>query len=276
MTISSRALAGFALLALVADCGGAASVDEVQLAADGTQAMMSSQQSTSLANVVFESVTRTDPVQAAAQLVASATALWPTGCATRAEDPVDPRVTHVTYNDCIGPFGLVHLDGEVVMTFSAGVGGGLHTALAGVSLTANGHPITYTATADIAIRGTTRRVEWQGSWTRVDALGATVVHTSDLNIDVDTVAACRTANGTAKTTVGGREVDTTISDYEVCRNIDGEEACPSGTVTHTGRISGESVTIDFDATDTAEVTGPVGRPFPESLLCPAGDTASSA
>jgi hypothetical protein len=273
MTISSRTLAALALTLLVSGCGGAASVDEEQLAADGTQAMMSSQQSTHLANLVFEVVTESDPVKAAAQIAGPATAPWSMGCAKRTRDTDDPSVARVTYKNCTGPFGLAHLDGDEVITFSAGADGGVHAAITGDNLTANGHPVTYTATADITVTGTLRRVVWQGTWTRVDALGSTVAHTSDLNLDVDTGAGCRIANGTAKTTVGAREVDTTISDYAVCRNAGGEDACPSGTVTHTRRVSGRSLTIEFDTSDTAEATGPLGHTFAVSLACPAADRA---
>lgn len=275
MTISARhlALAGFALVALVALVAGCspASAEEMALAADGTEAMQSSQQSTHLAGVVFESVTQADPSKAAAQVTGSAAGLWPAGCATRAKDPTDPRVTHVTFKDCAGPFGLAHLDGEVVVTFSAGTGGALHVQLGGVNLSAAGHAAAYSATADVTIAGAIRRIVWQGSWTRLDAAGRTLAHTSDLNLDADTTTGCRTANGTAKTTLGTREIDTTLSDYVVCRNRNGEEACPSGTVTHTAKVSGASVTLKLDGTATAEVTGPLGHTFRVSLACPAAD-----
>lgn len=263
--------AGVALTVLLAGCSAGSSADEEQLAADGTEAMTSSTQSTHLGNVVFESLSEIDPDKAAAQVAGNPTALYPTGCVSRAKDPTNPRVAHVTFTDCTGPFGLVHLSGEEVVTFSAGPGGALHADIAGVDLTANDKPITFSATADITIDGAARNVKWQGTWTHVNDHGVTVSHTSDLRIDVDTAAGCATSNGNAKTTVASREVDTTVSDYEVCRNSDGALSCPSGTVTHTGKLSGKVVTVTFDGTDTAAVSGPRGNSFDVPLVCPAAE-----
>jgi hypothetical protein len=244
-------------------------VDEEQLAADGTEAMTASSQSTHLGNIVFQSVSVADP-QMAAQQLAGQTALWPAGCVTRAKDPANPLVVHVTFSDCTGPFGLVHLNGEELVTLSPGEGGALHVVMSSVNLTANGKPINHSATADVTFAGDMRNVAWQGSWDRTNDKGVTVQHTSDLTIAVDTAAGCSTANGTAQTSVGARGVDTTITGYKLCRDATtGEVGCPTGTVTHTGKVSGKTVTISFDGSDMAEVTGPAGATFEVPLVCSA-------
>lgn len=269
MTISIRSLLGFSFFALAAaGCGVAADPTEAQVAADGTQAMMASSQSTSLASVVFAGVSVTSPLEAAAQL-GTAPQLWPAGCVTCAGDPIDPEVVHVTFDDCTGPFGLVHIDGEEVVTFSAGAVGALHVAFTGVNLTANGEPIAHSATADIRFpSSSTRDVVWQGSWTRTNEAGDTVSHISDVNLTVDLASGCSSSSGTAQTHVAGREVETTISGYELCRDsATGAEGCPTGSVTHTGKISNKTVTVTFDASSVAEVTGPRGNSFPVDLVC---------
>src|SRR5262249_24009990 len=128
------------------------------------------------------------------------------------------------------------------------------------NLTANGHPINHSASADITINGAERDITWDGNYTRQTATGVTVSHTSKLSIVVDTSARCLTSNGTAQTMVGSREVDTTIKDFKICEES-GIIGCPMGTVTHTAKASGKTVTVDFDGTNQAEVTGPNGNTF---------------
>jgi hypothetical protein len=269
MNIAKRTVLGFSLTAAVAACNSAP-IDpaEEQIAADGNQGMMASTQSTALAEVVFEGVSVSDPLQAAEQLGAPSQ-LWPSGCTTRSKDPTDPDSAHVTFADCTGPFGLVHIDGDEEVTFSSSAAGALHVAITGVNLGAEGAPIAFSATADVTFpTATTREVVWQGSWSRTNEAGDVVDHTSDLMIAVDIVAGCRTLDGTALTTVAGRQVDSTLRGYRVCRYLTtGAEGCPSGSVIHTGEPSGKVVTLDFDASDVAQVTGPAGDTFEVALAC---------
>ena len=106
-----------------------------------------------------------------------------------------------------------------------------------------------------------------GAWTRVNDRGDTVSHTSALTTVVDTRADCRTTSGTAQTNVGRREIDSTIADYKICRRVDGSDTCPSGEVTHQRKISGDTVTIAFDGSNEAEVTGPKGNTVQVQLVC---------
>jgi hypothetical protein len=43
--------------------------------------------------------------------------------------------------------------------------------------------------------------------------------------------------------------------------------CPTGTITSTGKLSGRSITVAFDGTAQAAVTGPRGRTFKVPLIC---------
>lgn len=237
-----------------------------QLAADGNESSAAAAQSTHIGNLVFASVTKADPATAATD-VASAPKLWPAGCVTRVKDAANPLLVHITFNECTGPFGLVHLNGGEDVTFSKTPAGVLHADFQSVALTANGKPITHTASADITVMGNDRQVDWNGHWQRVNDRGDEVQHDSQLTILVDVFAGCRTANGTATTTVATREVDTTVKDYKVCRNpttdVDG---CPFGVVTHTHKATGKTVTIDFDGSAKATVNA-VGDTFQVPLVC---------
>lgn len=269
MNSVTRTILAFSLTAVVAACNRAP-VDPVeeQIAADGTQGMEASSQSTNLASVVFDGVSVSDPALAAGQLGAPGQ-LWPSGCTTRTRDATDAELVHVTFTDCTGPFGLLHLDGGEDVTFGPGTGGALQVALAGVNLTGSGRSISFSATASVTFpSATTREVVWEGNWSRTNDSGNVVIHSEDLKIADDLLAGCRTADGTAMTTVAGRQVDSSVRGYTVCHDLlTGAEGCPSGSVVHTGEPSGKVVTIDFDASDVAGVTGPSGDTFDVSLVC---------
>jgi hypothetical protein len=281
MTTRAHLLLSSALLvlggALMAGCGSKASTssssgentdsDTLQLSTDGQEASASSEQSTHIGNIIFASLSSEDPAKASGEAAGAPSKLWPPGCLTRAKDPTNPRVVHLTFKDCTGPFGLVKLNGEETVTFDKGADGKLTASFTSENMTANGHPVQHSATAEITVVGTERTVVWQGAWTRVNGKGETVAHTSDLTIKVDTSTHCRVENGTAKTNVGDREVDTTIDDVKLCPNASGAEGCPSGTVTHTRTKNGKSVKVEFDGSAEAKVTGPNGNSIEVALVC---------
>jgi hypothetical protein len=262
MISSTRIFLGFFSLGiLVAGCAGADS--ESQVASDGDEGTAASAQSTNLASVAWENVSVADPAQATAQL-----AMPSAGCVTKSA--TSANVVTITFTDCTGPFGLVHINGEETVTFSAGPNGALQASLEGVNLTANGKPITQSAIAIITFpTSTTRSVAWTGSWQRTDDLGDVVQHTSSLTITADLTTGCRTASGTGKTMVAARQVDTTITNLELCHTAAGIEGCPSGSVDFDGVTSGKTVEVQFNGTDEAEVTGPRGNTFEVPLVCTA-------
>jgi hypothetical protein len=266
MKATALAILGFSLATVAAGCNGAG-VDaaETQVAVDGDEGVAASVQSTDLASVVFENVSVTDPKMATAQL-SMPSQLWPSGCVTRAQ--TGPSQVTVTFTDCTGPFGLVHIDGQEVVDFAAAPSGALQATIRGVGLTADGRPITQSATAVITFPGSnTRAVAWNGSWQRTNDLGEIVQHTSDLRISLDLSAGCRTINGSAQTHVDAREVNTTITGYEMCHDAMGQEGCPSGSVDHVGVTSGKTVEIHFNGTSEAQVTGARGDTFQVPLVC---------
>lgn len=273
MKRSALVLFAAALTALHAGCS-ATTTDDDELAGDGIEVITSSSQAMHLGSMVFEPVTQSDPEVAASEVVGPPSSLWPSGCVTRTKDANDPRVAHVVLDDCTGPYGLLHLTGEVLVTFSLGAGGALHAEIAGVDLAANGKPIDFAASADITSTTTTRHVVWSGHWNRTNDKGLALDHTSDLTVDIDTAAGCRAVDGSASTTVtpsGGeaRGVESTFADVKVCKNPDGNDACPSGTVTHTGKVSEATVTCAYDGSATAAITGAGGRTWEIDLVCPA-------
>jgi hypothetical protein len=238
-----------------------------QLTSDGQEAISSNEQLTAFSSDAFN-VTAADPTLAATQYVAPATQLWPSACETRTKDASDPKVVHIHFNDCTGPFGLLHLSGDETAVFSANPDGTLHVQVSDDGdLTVNGKAVHHSASGDITINGTMRSVAWKGAWNRENIAGITVSHTTDLQIAVDTSTGCRTTNGTAVTDVGTREIDSKIENVKVCRNSSGIEVCPSGTVVHTAKALNKSITVDFDGSATAAVTGLDGKTRDVTLVC---------
>jgi hypothetical protein len=134
-------------------------------------------------------------------------------------------------------------------------------------MTVNGKAVTYSADSDITISGATRTVKYNGAWTRENAKGDTVSHTRQGTTVIDTSTKCRDTNGSAVTAVGAREVDSAIKDYKICRKADGTDGCPSGEIIHSHKLSGKTITFDFDGSDQAKVTGPKGNSIEVTLVC---------
>lgn len=276
MTISIQKLTTLALVvsgASLAACNlGAAGLENTdaatqELTADGNEAVASNLQHASFGDLAF-SVTEKDPTLAANEVIAPTSQVFSSGCSTRTKDPTNPKVVHIHFVDCTGPFGLRHLSGDETAVFSSNADGTLHVALSDDgNLTVNGRPVQHSGAGDITIAGTQRNVAWKGAWTRENDRGLTVSHTNDMSIVVDTATGCHTRNGTGVTLVGTREIDTKIDNLEVCRNASGERGCPSGTVTHTAKKSGKSVTVEFDGTAIASVTGRNGQTADVPLVC---------
>jgi hypothetical protein len=256
------------ITALVAGCAskkGDTSIDG-QDSADSAEANASSAQDSHFTQLFAANVTSNDP-GAAAGSNTSVNQMWPAGCATRTK--VGTTGVKVTFSNCTGPFGLVKVNGDLTATFGAGANGALHVVVASENLTANGHAVTETGTGDITISGSIRTVAWQGAWTRVNALGETVAHASDVTIAIDSATECGSVSGTAKTSIAAREIDATITGYKICKLPDGADGCPSGEIQFKRVATGRTLTIDFDGTMQAKVTGPNGGSIELPLVCTA-------
>ncbi len=192
---------------------------------------------------------------------------------TYARDAADPSVAHVTLTDCTGPFGLTTSTAtrRPRSAPSPRASSTCSSRAPPATSCADGLPVTFSANADVTFAAATPAalgVVWTGNWTRTDEHDEVLTHASDLEIAVDLSANCRTASGSAMTEVASRSVDTSLGDYKVCRDTTtGEEGCPSGSVVHTADPSGRVISMSFDDSAVAEVTGPRGDTYAVSLEC---------
>lgn len=245
------------------------SVDQTTqlLSSDGAEAEMTSDQSTdSLTDATFEALPSADVMMAADAVAGAPNELLDGSCRTRAKDPNDPNTVIITLNNCKGRFGRHTVSGTEIVHFTQGADANtIHAEFTSQNLLIDGKPANHTATADITIDGDMRHIVWSGGFDTMSDKGEAIVHSSNLMIDVDRAAHCRTRNGTAQTTIGDRQLSTSFQDFKVCRGVGDVRMCPTGTVSHTR--GDKSVSVTFDGTNVAEVTGPRGQTFERTLAC---------
>lgn len=203
---SSCSLLSLVMVVGLVGCGAAdENVDQSSqlLVTDGVEAVSTNDQATdSLTDSSFEAVPSADPAMAADALVAAPAEPVDTGCRSRAKDPNDPNTVIITLTNCKGRFGRHSVSGTEIVHFTKDAANPtmIHADFTSQGLTMDGKAASHTASADITIDGATRHIDWNGAFNTVTDAGVAVAHTSDLTIDVDTTAKCRTRNGTAQTT----------------------------------------------------------------------------
>jgi hypothetical protein len=204
-----------------------------------------------------------DPEAAAARAASRPSHLYPQECAVKTSD--GPTV-HMTLNDCTGPFGRVHLNGGLDAAFSPGQSCAVHAEIEDDgTLTGNGKPVDYQASADIVTRPGERDVTWAAHWTATTKRGRQVEQQSSLNIVVNDSTDCLDIVGTTNGHVDEYPFGTVIDGLVVCPG-----KCPSaGTVSakFEGKYRDIDLTVRFDGSDTAHVTGKKGRQFDVKMVC---------
>lgn len=204
-----------------------------------------------------------DIAKAVAQ--APSVGLFPAGCVTKAADGA--KVV-VDYNDCTGPFGRVKLSGGIDATFSVSTECAVRAELSDRGdLTTNGKPLEYEAAGDITIRTGARDIDWNARWAGTTDGGEPIEQSSELVVSLDVGTHCMSAAGSASGSVDGHDYSWEATDYRVCP---GE--CPrSGEFVATleGRRRERTLTVRFDGTNVARVTGWTGREFDVELVCQA-------
>ena len=258
---------GFVLLAA---CKGTSTsspiaADQAALAADTAEATQAGDSATSIVSIPLLPLTDgakvTSPDTAATAAAAAASFFIPAGCVTTVKAL---NVLTYTFNDCTGPFGLVHVSGKLVATFTPSTSAdSVVVAVASEGLTLNQLPVSQQATAVIGYVGLYRNLTWKGSFAGRNAKGLDIVHTADYVVAADTVSGCVEVKGAASTDIGARGVETFTTDYRRCGN---SGVCPeAGTITATGRVSGLTISVTYLGAGQAELTGPGGKTYEYTL-----------
>jgi hypothetical protein len=261
------------VLILAASTAGCAVDIEKEFATAAVTSSLESARKQNAAGEVVEAVsdcnlTAEDAVQEAADR--PVVGLYPATCVTKNPDGDD---LHVQYDGCTGVFGKADISGGIDAHVEVTGECQLFADITDTGdLTNHGQPFDYSATADVVVSEGMRDVDWRASWSGLTKKGRTIEQTSEFNVLVDDASSCRDISGAAEGIVDGEyPYEITIANLSIC-----PEACPSkGTVVAQwqGFRKEREVTIDFDGSDVAVVTGWSGRTFDVPMVCGDADVA---
>ena len=176
----------------------------------------------------------------------------PAGCATVTKDSVNRRVTYV-FDACSGPWGLVHVSGTVIASYTSVTtpagGAAVHIDAVGTALRLKRAVVDYHASATLSTSGVSREMTWSGELSGVTARGRPFRRSAQWDVRWRIGEACVAIDGSATGDVKGRTFFTTVRHYQRCRG-----ACPQagGDVTITDAATGRAVDIQYDGTDVAD------------------------
>jgi hypothetical protein len=199
--------------------------------------------------------------QAAAAAAARAKARFsPDGCVTATVEGV--KVTYLL-TDCTGPYGLIHVSGTIVGTFSL-VQGGVQVDLKGTELAVNRATMDLDALATLLVSGPARELTVESSSRGVGPRGNSITHAGSYVVTWDVEAACMTLEGSWQTQIGARTWWTEVTDFARCA---GECPQAGGRIVHYRAIRDVTVTVDFDGTAAAQWQTSRGRSGTVNLFC---------
>lgn len=194
----------------------------------------------------------------AVRIAANVSLRWnPTGCATVTQHDA---LVSITYNDCTGPRGLVHVTGTLDLAISISTTGAITVHGTSPSLQVNRAELVIDATATYTTSGTGHTIAVQTSGSGTGPRGNPVEHQGTYTITWDPSSLCRSIDGHWQTDLGARERSNDVS-LQRCGT-----GCPTGTITH-HFTAGASITITLDGTATAKWSSSLGASGTTQLSC---------
>ncbi len=199
--------------------------------------------------------------QVAAYIAANLPLRWsPSSCVS---DSVNANVVTVTFNDCTGPRGLLHVTGTLTLTVTVDAAG-IHIAGSATNFEVNKATLDINTNALYSVSGAVHQLAVQTEGTGTGALGNQIDHQGNYTIDWDTSSQCGSIAGMWQTEIttstGGA---TRSNDVNLMRCAGG---CPTGTIVHTG-FAGVTLTVTFDGTPVATWSTSTGKSGTFNLAC---------
>lgn len=208
------------------------------------------------------SLTAPTAIDVAARIAANVSLRWnPSACAT--VNANGANVT-ITYDDCTGPRGLVHVSGELDLAISIDASGAISVHATATDLQVNRAIIDVDATGVYTVSGDSRQLVVSSTGSGTGPLGNDIEHQGDYTVSWDSSTECRSVVGHWETSFTGPNASLERSndvDLERCGG-----GCPVGTLTH-HFIGGQSLTVTFDGTATATFATSGGRTGSLDLRC---------
>jgi hypothetical protein len=257
MRLTTIVVLGSSLVACM-NRGGGLDVDSAESAVDSSDSV-GSESDLMVATMDGAEVTGLLPAtadQIAVRIAANVALRWASGCAKITQNA--GNVT-ITYADCTGPRGLVHVSG--VLDVAITVSDTTITAHATSSdMQINRANLVIDATAMYTVAGTSKTLTVATNGSGTGPRGNEIEHQGNYTVTWDSASQCRSIAGTWQTDLGARERSNNVS----LSRCDG--GCPTGTVTH-HFLAGASLTITFDGTSTATWSASNGKSGAVALSC---------
>lgn len=247
------------LLPLVlAGCGGADGLGDVSGALDSSDG--TANESALMIATTDGTQSATSANEAAAMGAAQARSWWqPSTCVT-----ATAQLNVVTYqlSNCTGPYGLVHVTGSVAVTYTK-TASGVHAAAVATGLDVNGATMSLASQADYSVAGTQKQLVVATDGSGTGPRGNAITRHGAYTLTWDDATDCGALDGSWSTGIGSATWSTSISGYAQCKGH-----CPSGgTLSHTGGLSGVTVTVRFDGSADARWSTSRGRSGTIALFC---------
>jgi hypothetical protein len=244
--------------------GGSSDGEDSAPAAVDSEEAVSSESDLLIANVDGSAPAgMASPVSAtvATTISANVAARWPGNCATVVQNGADVTVT---YNDCSGPRGLVHVTGELDLTISIGASGAIDVHATSTDLQVNGATLDFTADGVFTTTGTMESLAVTANGTGTGPLGNSIDHNGSYTVTWDPTTTCRSIDGSWST-----DVSSPVATAERANTVDLMRcgtSCPTGTLTHKF-LGGASLSLTFDGTATATWSLSTGASGTVALGC---------
>ncbi len=188
----------------------------------------------------------------------------PAGCLTANSDPATKTVVY-SFNDCTGPFGLVHLTGDVTVVWSSSGPTNLQLQFSAMNFKINKATVsTWSATATITANGNDRDMQWTAQLQGTTGSGRQFDRTNNKDIKWTVGTPCIAISGTSQGNITGLNLLTTISNYQQCA-----DSCPAANseINIKDVDNGESIDIKYLGGPHAQFTSVNGTVTDLPLAC---------
>jgi hypothetical protein len=214
------------------------------------------------ADMAFQGAITSDGV--ATRIAANVALRWiPSSCATVSSS--GSTVT-ITYNDCTGPRGLLHVTGTLTLDITVSGAGVISVHGSSPDFEVNGAHLVISLDATYSVSGTTHSLDVMTDGTGTGPLGNAIDHQGDYTVSWDTGTMCHSITGdwsTEFTSAATGASATRSNQVQLSRCAGG---CPTGSVVHTG-LRGLTLTLEFDGTNVATWTTSGGKSGTINLPC---------
>jgi hypothetical protein len=189
-------------------------------------------------------------------------AYLPAGCLVVTDDPAQKKASY-KFNDCTGPYRLVHITGEIDVSYSSTAANQLTLSFSATGLRVNRSTVDWTATANITANGTARDMVWDGKFNGTTAHGRAFQRTNHKEYKWTDGKECLSVAGSSDGTVTGHELKTDVINFSVCKG-----GCPeAGSEIKVTDVTANKVyDVKWNAGD-ATYTGPDGKSVSYTPLC---------